>query len=188
MPLKIVIPECDDLWDERAQRFISSKETVITLEHSLVSISKWEAKWKRAFLSKQPLTYEQILDYIERCMLIGGNNIDPMAIKALPAFPDKIKQIKEYMEDSMTATVFNNYQSAQQSYKNRCVTSEELYYYMASNNIPIEFQKWHLNRLLALLKVFEVKNAPPKKTSKKELMSNYAAINKANRARFGTKG
>ena len=188
MPLKIHIPECNDLWDEGAQRFIQSKETTITLEHSLVSISKWAAKWKRAFLSREPLTDAQVLDYIHSSMVIGGNTIDPMAFRALPAFPDKINQIKEYMEDPMTATVFNDYRNANQTYKNRCITSEEIYYLMASNNIPIEFQKWHLNRLLTLLKVFEVKNTPPQKMNKKEIMSNYAAINRANRAKFHTKG
>ena len=190
MPLKIHLPAFDDLWDERAQRFITTKEADIVLEHSLVSISKWEQKWKRAFLSNKPLTDEQILDYIERCMVISSYNPDPNVYKTIPAIPGVLQQINDYMNDPMTATYFNDPRgkNAQQHYKNRVITTEEIYYIMASNNIPIEFQKWHLNRLLALLKVFEVKNAPPKKRSKNEMVRDYAAINRMNRAKFNTKG
>lgn len=189
MPLKIHLPAFDDLWDERTQRFISTKEADIVLEHSLVSISKWEQKWKRAFLSNKPMTDEQVLDYIERCMVISSYNPDPNVYKTLPAFPEAMKQINDYMNDPMTASHFHdNNLTAQQHYKNRVITTEEIYYIMASNNIPIEFQKWHLNRLLALLKVFEVKNAPPKKRSKGDMIRDYAAINRANRAKFNTKG
>lgn len=188
MPLKIHIPKNDDLWDESSERFIYSKEADLVFEHSLVSISKWEMKWKRAFLSPKPLTDEQIVDYIERCMAIGGNNMDPMVYKSLFAYPDKILQIKDYMEDPMTATHFHDRQSASQTYRNRSITSEEIYYLMAANNIPIEFQKWHINRLLTLLKVFEVKESPKGKTSRNELLRDYAAINRANRAKFHTKG
>lgn len=189
MPLKLHIPAYEDLWDERNQRFISTKEADIVLEHSLVSISKFEQKWKRAFLSNKPLTDEQIIDYITRCMVISSFNNDTSVYRSLLAFPDLVKQINDYMNDSMTATVINNGKiTAQQHYKNKVITSEEIYYLMASNNIPIEFQKWHLNRLLALLKVFEVKNAPPKSRSKSDMIRDYAAINKANRAKFHTKG
>lgn len=191
MPLKIHIPKCDDLWDEASERFITTKEVDLSFEHSLVSISKWEMKWKRAFLSPIKLTDEQILDYIERCMIIGGNTVDKATYRALFAFPDKVVQIKEYMEDPMTATTFIDRRSAVESYKNRQTTSEEIYYLMAVNNIPIEFQKWHLNRLLTLLKVFEVKSQPTNgknRRSNSAIMKDYAAINRANRAKFNTKG
>lgn len=189
MPLKLHLPAYDDLWDESTQRFISTKEADIVLEHSLVSISKWEQKWKRAFLSNKPLTDEQILDYIERCMPITSYNNDPNVYKSLRAFPDLLKQINDYMNDPMSASHFNDSRhNVQQHYKNRVITTEEIYYIMASNNIPIEFQKWHLNRLLALLKVFEVKNTPPGKRSKNDMIRDYAAINRANKAKFHTKG
>ena len=187
-PLRITIPAFDDLWDERSERFITVKGGELVLAHSLVSISKFEQEWKRPFLSKVKLTDEQIMYYIEHCMSMASHPVDPMIYKCLPAFPEVVKQITDYMEDPMTATTFNDRLTAQQSYKNRSVTSEEIYYVMASNNIPIEFQKWHLNRLLALLRVFEVKNTPQKKRSQRDIMKDYAAINAANKAKFNTKG
>lgn len=184
MSLKITI-QPNELWDESNQRFITiDKPVVLSLEHSLVSISKWEAKWKKAYLSKIPKTLEEKLDYI-RCMTLT-QNVDPKVYYLLDE--KTVKEINDYIEDPMTATTFNDRNSATETYKNRIVTSEELYYLMFVNNIPVDFQKWHLNRLLTLLKVFSVKNAPPKKMSKENLMKSYADINRANRAKFHTKG
>ena len=187
-PLRVQIPGFDDLWDERSERFITVKGGELVLAHSLVSISKFEQEWKRPFLSRTKLTDEQIMFYIEHCMSLSSHPVDPMIYKCLPAFPEVVKKIVDYINDPMSATIFNDRLTPQQSFKNKNVTSEEIYYLMASNNIPIEFQKWHLNRLLALLRVFEVKNTPPKKRSQKDILSDYAAINAANKAKFHTKG
>lgn len=184
MPLKITI-QPKELWDEANSRFITiEKETVISLEHSLVSISKWEAKHKKIFLSNEKLNAEEVIDYI-RCMTLT-QNVNPYVYYALS--DENINAVKEYLDDPMTATIFHDRQNASTSYRNKRTSSEEIYYMMFINNIPVEFQKWHLNRLLALLKVFAVNNTPEKKRSKKEIMTDYAAINRANRAKFNTKG
>lgn len=174
-----------EVWDESSSRFISSgKETKLVLEHSLVSISKWEQKWKRAYLSEKKMTPEEVLDYI-KCMTIS-QNIDDAVYVGLS--PENIRDIKEYIEDPMSATVIDGGLTAQQTYRKEVITSEYIYYLMLANNVPVEFQKWHLNRLLTLLRVCAVKNAPPKKMGKRETMANYAALNKARRAAHHTKG
>lgn len=184
MPKKITIQPIE-FWDEKNERFIVvDKPTDITIEHSLVSISKWEAKWKKAYLTNKQKSGEELLDYI-KCMTIT-QNVDDKVYLALNK--ENIEEISEYINDSMSATVFPSGRSASAQYSRDTITSEMIYYLMASNNIPIEFQKWHLNRLLTLLKIFEVKNAPHKKMSKRELISNYASINAANKAKFHTKG
>lgn len=184
MLLKIRIKPFD-VWDEAQKKFISfDKETELTLGHSLVSISKWEAKWKKPYLANREMSTEEVLDYI-KCMTIT-QNVDPKIYYGLSQ--ENIQDIKKYIEDDMTATTFTDRRSAQQHYRNKVTTSEEIYYMMSENNIPVEFQKWHLNRLLTLLKVCYFKNTPPKKMSKKDIISDYAAINRANRAKFHTKG
>lgn len=184
MPLKITVQPID-LWDEKTESFISIKNPVtLSLEHSLVSMSKWEAKWKKPFLSNRQMSNEEMLDYI-RCMTLT-QNVNPNVYYGLRE--DNLKAISDYLEDPMTATTFNDGKSASNTYRNRRITSEEIYYLMFSNNIPLDFQKWHLNRLLTLIKVFGTKNTPPKKMSKSEMISNYAAINRANKAKFHTKG
>lgn len=184
MPLPITI-QPNDLWDEANCRFITvDKPVKIVLEHSLVSISKWEARWKKAYLSKEEKTVEEKLDYI-RCMTLT-QNVNPEVYYLLD---DKnLSEINTYIEDPMTATTFNDALTATNTYKNKIVTSEEIYYLMFMNNIPPDFAKWHLNRLLTLLKVFSIKNAPPKKMSKRDTMASYSELNKARRAKYHTKG
>ena len=174
-----------EAWDEENECFVkSNKETKLVLEHSLVSISKWEQHWKRAYLSEKPMSSVEILDYI-KCMTIS-QNVNDAVYAGLTS--ENIIDIKNYIEDPMSATVFTSGMTAQQSAKKEVITSEVIYYMMTANNIPVEFQKWHLNRLLTLLKVCAVKNTPPKKLSKSELTRNYSAINKANRAKFHSRG
>lgn len=184
MPKKITI-QPKELWDEINERFVSiDKPITITIEHSLVSVSKWEAKWKKPYLTESNKTNEELLDYI-KCMTIT-QNVDDKVFYLLS--DENIKEITKYIEDDMTAITFPDNKTAQQTYRKEIITSEIIYYMMAAQSIPVEFQKWHLNRLLALLKVFSIKNTPPKKMSKRDLMSKYASINAANRARFHTKG
>lgn len=184
MSLKITV-QPKELWDEEKEQFISlEKATDLVLEHSLVSISKWEAKWKKPYLTNDKKSTEEILDYI-RCMTIT-QNVDPNVYYALSA--DNLEAIREYIEDDMTATTFSDGATAQKTYKREVITSEVIYYIMTANNIPVEFQKWHLNRLLVLLKVCGIKNAPPKKMSKRDTVSHYAALNKARRAKHNSRG
>lgn len=179
--LRITVPAAE-FFDEVREEFVYTKEVTLQLEHSLVSLSKWESKWNKAFLGKQEKTDEEILDYV-RCMTLT-QNVDPEVYRRLSL--ENYAAINAYIEAPMTATYFSE---DKQSKGNReVVTSELIYYWMISYNIPVEFQKWHLNRLLTLIRVCNIKNSPPKKRSKKELMCQHAAINAARRKRTGSKG
>ena len=179
--LQITIPGIE-LWDESREIFTQTKEQTLQLEHSLVSLSKWESKWGKAFLSKQEKTYEETIDYI-KCMTIT-QNVDPNVYNYLSK--SIIDKITEYIEAPMTATYFSKEQSSGNSREQ--VTSELIYYWMIALNIPFECQKWHLNRLLTLIRVCNIKNQPPKKMSKRAIMSRNAAINAARRKQLNTKG
>lgn len=169
-------------WDEGRQEFVYTKEQTLTLEHSLVSISKWEAKWHKSFLSKKEKTHEETLDYI-KCMTLTPN-VDPEVYNCLT--PDIFEQINNYIAAPMTATVFSNEKSGPAN--REVVTSELIYYWMIALNIPFECQKWHLNQLLTLVRVCNIKNAPPKKMGKRALMSHNASLNAARRQNLNTRG
>ena len=179
--LQITIPAVE-LWDERKQEFVITKEQTLQLEHSLVSISKWESKWCKPFLTKQEKTFEETLDYI-KCMTIT-QNVDPEVYNYLTN--ENIKEINEYIEAPMTATYFSDEKTNKTSREQ--VTAELIYYWMIALNIPFECQNWHLNRLLTLIKVCSIKNQPPKKISRKEIMSRNAALNAARRKQLNTRG
>lgn len=180
--LLIHIPATEN-WDERKNEFVYSKETNLQLEHSLVSLSKWESKWHKPFLHPtEKKTNAEILDYI-RCMTLT-QNVKPETYLSLTN--ENIKQIQDYIDDPMTATTFGAAQSAPPN--REIITAELIYYWMISYNIPVEFEKWHLNKLLTLIKVCGIKNQKPKKMSKKALMSRNAALNAARRQQLGTKG
>ena len=179
--LQITIP-ATELWDEQKQKFIYTKEQTLSLEHSLVSLSKWESKWHKPFLSKTEKTVDETIDYI-RCMTLT-QNVKPEVYLGLTA--DNITQVNAYIEDSMTATFFSEDTSGKRS--REVVTSELIYYWMIALNIPVKFEKWHLNRLLTLIRVCNIKNSPPKKYSKGEIMRRNAALNAARKKQLGTKG
>ena len=182
--LRITIPKTE-LWDERKEEFVSVKERTLELEHSLVSLSKWESKWCKPFLTDAKRTDEETIDYI-RCMTITPN-VDPKIYYALTK--ENIMQINAYIESPMTATFFSkDKEKGRIGTSREIITSELIYYWMISFNIPFECQKWHINRLITLIKVCSIKNEPPKKMSKKSLMSRNAALNAARRKQFNTKG
>lgn len=179
--LRITIPATEQ-WDERKQEFVNTKECTLQLEHSLVSLSKWESKWNKAFLTDKAKTAEELLDYI-KCMTLT-QNVDPDVYNCLTN--DNIRQINDYIEAPMTATHFSEDKNVKRS--REVVTSELIYYWMIALNIPMKCEKWHLNRLLTLIKVCNIKNQPPKKRSKRDLTSHYAALNEARRKKFNSKG
>lgn len=179
--LQITIPAIE-LWDESKQEFVYTKEQTLQLEHSLVSLSKWESKWHKAFLTKEVKTREETLDYI-KCMTIT-QNVKPETYNYIS---DRlIDQINSYIENPMTATVISKTKNG--SANREVVTSELIYYWMIALNIPSEYQKWHLNRLLTLIEVCNIKNTPPKKMGKKALMSRNASLNAARRKQLNTNG
>ena len=179
--LEITIPAIE-LWDEEKQEFINKKEQTLQLEHSLVSLSKWESKWCKSFLYTKEKTFEETLDYI-KCMTITQNVSDDVYTRLTNK---NIEDINNYIAAPMTATVF--YDNKNQGGKNETVTAEIIYYWMISLNIPFECQKWHLNKLITLIRVCNVKNTPPKKMSKRELMSRNASLNAARRKQLNTRG
>lgn len=179
--LQITIPSIE-LWDELNEEFVSLKETTLVLEHSLVSLSKWEAKWNKPFLGKEDKTQEEIIDYI-KCMTVT-QNVDPRVYTYMTT--DNIKTVNEYISAPMTATTFSEDNNTRRSGER--ITSELIYYWMIALNIPFECQKWHLNRLLTLVRICNIKNQPPKKQSTKQLLQSYAALNAANRRKYGSSG
>ena len=179
--LTITIP-ASEMFNEETNEFIQCKEVTLQLEHSLVSLSKWESKWKKAFLKKDDKTIEETLDYI-KCMTITQNVKDETYNRLTR---QNIQDINNYIEDPMTATTFNDVNHSTPS--RETTTSELIYYWMIALNIPMECQRWHLNRLLTLIRVCNIKNTPPKKMNKREIMSRNAALNAARRKQLGTTG
>lgn len=180
--LQITIPSIE-LWDERTQEFKYLDERTLQLEHSLVSISKWESKWCKPFLSKDGLTREETIDYI-RCMTLT-QNVDPDVYYRITN--DIIRKVNSYIDQPMTATWFPK--DKRGGSNGEVTTNEIIYYWMVSLNIPFDpCQKWHLNRLLTLIRVCENKNKPGRKMSGKDIRSQNAAINAARRKRLNTKG
>ena len=179
--LSITIPGIE-LWDEHKQEFAYESEQILELEHTLVSVSKWESKWHKSFFSRQEKTYEEVMDYI-KCMTITPN-ISPDVYNRLTQV--NMDDIQKYIEDPMSATTFREDKNKKTS--RETITSELVYYWMIALNIPIEFQHWHLNRLMTLIRVCEIKNAPPKKMSKRDIMSRNAALNEARRKQLNTSG
>ena len=172
MPKTITVP-ARELFDESTSRIFNVKETKLVLEHSLLSVSKWEAKFKKPFLVEKALdTTEKVLYYFE-CMTISPQNPDPNIYLCLTT--ENINEILKYINDPMTATWFKEDNKKKKLNKD-IMTSEVIYWEMITLNIPIEFQKWHLNRLMTLIRVCNAKNNP-EKMSKKDLAAENAAIN-----------
>ena len=179
--LRITIP-ADEFWDEVNEEFIYQKGLTLQLEHSLVSISKWESNWKKPYLSKEPKTKAETLDYI-KCMTVS-KNVKPEVYSFLTN--ENIEQILAYIGDSMTATRLPENKSGKGSGEQ--ITSELVYYWMTQWNIPPEYQKWHFSRLITLIQICNIKNQPAKKMSKSEIMQRNASINAARRKKFNTRG
>lgn len=180
--LRIEIPLTPEEWDEAKEEFIPPETQVLQLEHSLVSISKWESRWCRPFLSKKDMTNEETIDYI-KCMTIT-QNVNPEVYDHLTS--ENIEQVIRYIESPMTATTFRK--ENDRGRNNEIVTSELIYYWMIALNIPSDYRKWHLNRLLTLIRVCNIKNQPPKKSSTRDIMRRNSELNAARRKRLGTRG
>ena len=179
--LQIIVPE-SEVFKPETNEFITVKRTELSLEHSLVSISKWEAKYCKPFFKKDGKTSTELLYYI-KCMTLNPKVSDDVYFALTP---DNIKDITEYINSPMTATTFSEHNNGAPS--REIITSELIYYNMVALGIPFECQKWHINRLLTLIKVCNIKNTPPKKMSKSEIMSRNAALNAARRSALHSKG
>lgn len=178
--LEVIVPAGEG-YNARTNEFFEWPEQKLVLEHSLISISEWESKHHKPFLDGTK-TNEEVLDYI-RCMTIN---------KGVPSSTyfhlteSNLNAITEYIQDSRTATWFseeaNVLKEGQAPPRKQIVTSELIYYWMVAYQIPFECQKWHLNRLLTLIRIYNEKNKEQPKKSKKEIMANHRALNEARRA------
>lgn len=179
--LTIKVPASES-FDPVTETFFSTKEQVLVLEHSLISISKWESKWGKAFLNnRDQKTQEESRDYI-KCMTIT-QNVDPMVYYALT--DENYQEILDYIQAPMTATWFSD---NHQPPSREIITAEVIYYYMVALQIPFECERWHLNRLMTLIRVCSEKNKPPKNMSKRSIMSKNQALNALRRKQLGTSG
>ena len=182
MPLPITI-QAKDMFDPGTNQFITIKEQHLLLEHSLMSIEKWESKWHKAYLSKLPKTSEESFDYL-RCMCLTPN-VDPMVFRAIDR--KTVKDIADYIKDPMTATTIKRLNNKPPS--RDIITNELIYFWMTSYGIPFEpCRKWHFNHLMTLIEVASVKNEPPKKMGMRDILSQNASLNAARRAALHTKG
>jgi hypothetical protein len=181
--LTIDVPDIE-LFNNDTSEYIYLKAITLKFENSLVSISKWESKWHKPFpayqaknvakANKIEFTNEDFIDYIQ-CMCLT-QNVDPLIFQNLPF--ECLNEIKKYIEDPMTATTFSKRDDKP---SRKIVTSELVYFWMASNQIPFEAAKWHINRLLTLINICSVENAPKQKKSKGQVANEYRALNAARR-------
>ena len=183
--LEITIPEQEFL-NHNTNEFYKIPGATLRLEHSLISVKRWEEKWHIPFLKKDPpKTPEQLKDYI-RCMTIN-TGVDPIVYDYLPK--DVIDKVAAYIEDPMTATWFGEAGTKKKTTRQKkIVTAELIYYLMISFNIPVEFQKWHLNQLLTLIQICEEENKPPEKKSQAEIARSNRELNEYRKKMFNTRG
>lgn len=182
--LTIIIPPWEK-YNEETKEFIYGPAVELRMEHSLVSISKWESIWHVPFLTDTHKTTTQILSYI-KCMTTTQHISDEVYQRVSS---DNAKAIMDYIDDPRTATWFNTSQkSSNRNVNNEQITSELIYYWMIAYGIPFECQKWHLNRLLTLIKICQIKNEPSKKMNKSEIMKRNQALNAARRNKMKTRG
>ena len=180
MPLKIFIPK-QDLWDDSRGEFIPIKEHNLTLEHSLVSLTKWESKWCKPFLSPEEKTQEEVKDYV-RCMILNEDVEDEIIF----AFtPKDLKEVEAYIAKNQTATTFPEERKTSEPQSNELMTSELIYYYLGQMQcINPTIENWHLSRVLTLIRVASFKNKGEQKLNKTEALSQCEDIREANMRKF----
>lgn len=179
--LKITI-KGSELFNEETSTFSTIDDFDLELEHSLLSVSKWESKYKKPFLTDQQKTAEETMYYIEAMIISPNYPIDTFARLS----QENLTQINDYIESTQSATTFGR--MPERKGVGETITSELIYYWMVAFNIPFECERWHLNRLFALVRVCNIKNSKPKKMSRHEIASRYRAENERRRAQLGTSG
>lgn len=173
-----------EFFDEAREIFIEVPETSFKMEHSLVSLRDWEAKWKIPFFHTEK-TAEQLFDYLK--IMTITENVDDLAYQAIPK--SEMKRVVDYIQDKQTAMTINDALLSGQKKSNEFVTAETIYWWMITLGIPIEYETRHLEQLLALIKFISIKNDPKKKKmSEKDVIKRNAEINARNRAKYGIKG
>lgn len=184
--LIVEIPDQEG-FDEKNQKFIKFNSHTLKLEHSLLSLQKWESKHKKHFIGNENLTNNEVLDYI-KCMTL--NQVDDYVYNFLTE--DNMRQIKEYIEDPMTATFFYDNGESNKTNRKEIITNELIYSSMIILGIPVDiFEKRHLNHVITLIKVCKENqdsSTGKQKMSQSELARHYSEVNKARRAKLNSKG
>lgn len=171
-----------EFFNEQTSEFETHDDVVLELEHSLVSVSKWESKFKKPFLSSGDKTREETLEYI-KAMIVSPKNPGGAFSRINQ---EHIDLITEYIESTESATTFG--EMPQRKAKGEIITSELIYYWMVAFNIPFECETWHLNRLFSLIRICNIKNSKPKRMSRNEIAMKNRELNARRRAELGTRG
>lgn len=179
-----IIVGATDVFNDETQEFRTQGGFELRLEHSLVSLSKWESIHEKPFLGGVEKTGEEVLSYVT-CMILDENPPEDFLTKLSEA---NFEQINTYIEAKMTATWFSEHPGAPQSRNNEIITSELIYYWMTVFNIPFECEKWNLNRLFTLIRICNLKQGKPKKMSRSEVARRNQELNAQRKAQLGTKG
>lgn len=179
--LRIII-EGDEIYDEEENLFSTVGDVVLEFEHSLLSLSKWESKYQKPFLSLGEKTIEETIGYLEAMILTPDVGLDVLS----RCSSEILDKIQEYIQSPQSATTFG--EMPERRGPGEVISSELIYYWMVAFNIPFEAEKWHLNRLFSLIRICNIKNSPPKKMSKAELAQRNREINKKRKEQLGTTG
>lgn len=180
--LTITIPG-DELWDEDAEIFRYTDAVVVKFEHSLVSLSTWESRFHKLFLTPEKKTDEEMLGYVEAMLLTPDVGIDILNRMT----EEQVKAIDDYINDPMTGSTINELHKSGPKTSER-ISSELIYFWMSQYQIDIDCQHWHLNRLFTLIKIHHAKTQKPQKMSKQKQVQTMAEINAARKAKLGTSG
>lgn len=172
----------DEIWDEETNTFDSFNDVVLDLEHSLISLSKWESKYQKPFLSNESKTSEEIFAYLQDMIITP--DADPDALYRCSQAD--IKRIQEYIDSSQSATTFG--MMPERRGPGEVITSELIYYWMVAFTIPFECERWHLNRLFSLIRICNIKNSKPRKMSRNEIAQRNRELNAQRRKELGTTG
>jgi hypothetical protein len=179
--LRFVIEKTEN-FNEETQEFLDPlPEVVVELEHSLLSLSKWESKYQKPFLSAGEKTATETFDYLKMMVLPPT---DPEVLRRCNQ--RQINEVQTYIESSQSATIFG--EMPERRGKGEVITSELIYYWMVAFNVPFDCETWHLNRLFSLIRICNLKNSKPKKMSRNELARRNAELNEKRKQQLGTRG
>ena len=179
--LRLIVPEVE-FFDEETKTFTTVESCVLELEHSLISLSKWESKYQKPFLSSKDKPQKEILGYI--LSMISTPEVPENILLRLSQ--ENLDEINDYIESTQSATTFGS--MPERKGQGEIITAELVYYWMVAFNIPFECEHWHLNRLFALIRICNIKNDKPKKMSRHEIAMRNRQLNEQRRAQLSTTG